>query len=122
MSAGKSLTHVRAASLLSAMRQTECVTEWARPSLSGQQVNQPVDRTRPMLKYFDTFIIRKLGSEGSIYVMILRSYLPYQTHCRNQVSGIANDVIYYEETSRQEVNDVQSDACLLSDDSLRELF
>ena len=37
-------------------------------------------------------------------------------------SGIANDVICYEETSRREVNDVQSDARLLSDDNLRELF
>ena len=55
-------------------------------------------------------------------MMVFRSYLPCQTHCGNQVSGIANDVIYYEETSWQEVNDVQSDARLLSDDSLRELF
>ena len=36
-------------------------------------------------------------------------------HCGNRVSGKI-----YDETSRQEVNDVQSDARLHSDDNLRE--
>ena len=44
--------------------------------------------------------------------------LTYSALSGNQLSGIANN---YDETSRQEVNDVQSDA-FLSDDSLREQF
>ena len=61
---------------------------------SGYNVGLSVAaRTGPLVEYFHTFIIRKHGGEGSIYVMIFRSYLPLQTHCGNQVSGIADNVI-----------------------------
>ena len=62
--------------------------------------------------------------------MVFRSYLPYQTTLRLQEreSRFVLHIVgvkwrcQYEETSKQEVNDVQSDARLLSDDILRELF
>ena len=91
-------------------------------------VNHNYARSRSLLEYFDTFVIRNHSGAGkferSIFVMMVRVMIfPYQTTLwLRQRAGLfctlgeAVNSSKYEETSRQEMNDMWFDADLLSDD------
>ena len=96
-------------------------------------------RTRPLLEYFHSFIIRKHSCtgkfEGSMYVMLFRSYLSNQTTLRlRQRAGLFCTL--WESSQRQQIWKKEEEkktrqgrkwmtyslTCLPSDDNLIELF